>query len=148
MGFEVEVEAVMEAPPERVGGIVGDPRNAPMWHRDIIAVRSAGEDEPGEGAALTIVIARGGDHQEYEGRVVTRAPGLVAVEVAGAAFPLLTEYRWEEVAPGRTRVHVRTTGRPRGAARLGAPLVAPTLRRAGERDLEALRAIVEDGPAA
>ncbi|MEQ8834061.1 MAG: SRPBCC family protein [Miltoncostaeaceae bacterium] len=143
MGFEVEVETILEAPGERVGAIVGDPRNAPMWHRDIVAVRAAGDDAPAEGAELTIVIARGDRHEDYEARVVARSEGLLSVEVAGAAFPLVTEYRWDEVSPGRTRVRVRTTGRPRGAARLGAPLVAPTLRRSGERDLEALRAIVE-----
>lgn len=145
MGFEVEVEATLDAPPARVGEIVGDPLKAPMWHRDIIAVRAADgrAGPPGEGAALTVVVSRGDRHEEYRGRVVARAEGLVSVEVSGAAFPLVTDYRWEEAGTGRTRVRVRTTGRPRGAARLGAPLVAPALRRAGERDLEALRTIVE-----
>jgi hypothetical protein len=59
-----------------------------------------------------------------------------------APFPMETTYTWE-AAPGGTRMTLRNRGEPSGFGRVVAPLMATAMRRANQKDLARLKAILE-----
>jgi hypothetical protein len=62
-------------------------------------------------------------------------------------FPMETTYAWQRMADGSTRMSLTNRGEPAGFSRLGAPLIAASMRRANRRDLERLKALLEAPPA-
>jgi len=58
-----------------------------------------------------------------------------------------TTYAWQRMADGSTRMSLTNRGEPAGFSRLGAPLIAASMRRANRRDLERLKALLEAPPA-
>jgi hypothetical protein len=58
-------------------------------------------------------------------------------------FPMETTYSWEDTARGGTRMSLRNRREPSGFSRLAAPMVANKVRRANEKDLTRLEAILE-----
>jgi hypothetical protein len=59
-----------------------------------------------------------------------------------------TEYRWEGMGDGRTRMKLRNRGNPSGFSKLAAPFMARAMRRANEKDLARLKEILERQPPA
>lgn len=58
-----------------------------------------------------------------------------------------TTYAWESTASGGTRMTLRNPGTPRGFSRLVAPFMASAMRRANQKDLARLKALLERGTA-
>lgn len=56
-----------------------------------------------------------------------------------------TTYTWVEV-DGATRIAPRNRGEPVGIAKVGAKALAAAMRRANQKDLDNLRAILEKRP--
>jgi hypothetical protein len=53
-----------------------------------------------------------------------------------------TTYEWEPAASG-TRMTLRNRGTPSGFARITAPIIARTMRHANQKDLAALKQLLE-----
>jgi hypothetical protein len=54
-----------------------------------------------------------------------------------------TTYAWTDAPSGGTRMTLRNRGEPSGFARIGAPVMARAMRRANEKDLARLKALLE-----
>ena len=54
-----------------------------------------------------------------------------------------TTYTWTPTTDGGAHVTLRNHGRPAGFFKLMAPFMAPAMRRANEKDLAALKMILE-----
>jgi hypothetical protein len=54
-----------------------------------------------------------------------------------------TTYTWSDAGEGRSLMHLRNRGEPRGFTAVAAPVMAAAMRRANVRDLSRLKAIFE-----
>ena len=61
-----------------------------------------------------------------------------------APFPMTVTYEFEDAAEG-TRMRIRTEGDAAGFYRLAAPMLSAAVRRGVEKDLAALKRLLEDG---
>lgn len=58
-----------------------------------------------------------------------------------------TIYTWDDTRSGGTRMKLRNRGEPSGFSRFVAPMMASAMRRANQKDLARLKAILESSPA-
>ena len=67
----------------------------------------------------------------------------LVMSTAEGPFPMETTYTWDDTPTGGTRMTLRNRGEPAGFAKLGAPMMARSMRRANQRDLETLKHLLE-----
>lgn len=65
------------------------------------------------------------------------------MRTAEGPFPMETTYTWRDTASGRTLMRLRNRGEPSGFSRVAAPFMASSMRRANQKDLARLKAILE-----
>jgi hypothetical protein len=65
------------------------------------------------------------------------------MRTAQGPFPLETNYAWEAIDDGPTRMTLRNCGEPAGFSKLVAPFMTAAIRRASRKDLGNLRLILE-----
>lgn len=83
----------------------------------------------------------------YTYQVVDHAPGeRFVMRTTQGPFPMETTYTWQDAGDGATHMTLRNRGEPGGLAKVAAPMMAATMRRANRKDLERLKEILE-GPA-
>jgi hypothetical protein len=58
-------------------------------------------------------------------------------------FPMETTYTWEPAGDGKTKMTLRNRGEPSGFARVIGPVMAAAMRRANQKDLARLKALME-----
>jgi uncharacterized protein YndB with AHSA1/START domain len=63
---------------------------------------------------------------------------------AEGPFPMETTYTWDDNPDGGTRMRLRNRGEPAGFSKLAAPIMACAMRRANQKDLARLKAILEE----
>ena len=84
----------------------------------------------------------------YTYEIVEFVPGQrLVMRTADGPFPMETTYTWEPFDEG-TRMTLRNRGEPTGFARVAAPVMDRTIRRATSKDLARLKSILEsaEGP--
>jgi uncharacterized protein YndB with AHSA1/START domain len=149
MSVDVRTEIVIEAEPERVAAVAGDPGRAPEWYANIRSVEWLTEPPVAVGSRMAFVASFLGRRLAYTYEVVELVPGRrLVMRTAQGPFPMETTYTWEPAGPGRTRMVLRNAGEPAGFGRVAAPVMAAAMRRANEKDLAALKALVERGASA
>jgi hypothetical protein len=80
----------------------------------------------------------------YTYEVVELVPGeRLVMRTAQGPFPMETTYTWQPAGPDRTRMTLRNRGEPAGFARVTAPMMASSIRRANQKDLANLKRILE-----
>lgn len=144
MPVDVLTEATIDRPIEEVASYAADPSNAPEWYANIISADWKTPPPLQRGSRITFVARFMGRRLEYTYEVVDFAPleRLVMRTVQGP-FPMETTYAWQVSADGETRMSIRNRGEPAGFSKVAAPLMAATIRRANQKDLENLRSILE-----
>lgn len=60
-------------------------------------------------------------------------------------FPMQTTYTWAPAGDGSTRMTLHNAGEPSGFARVSAPMMERSMRRATNKDLARLKAVLEAG---
>jgi hypothetical protein len=80
----------------------------------------------------------------YTYKIVEHDPGRrLVMRTAEGPFPMETTYTWTGLPDGSTRMTLRNRGEPSGFTSVAAPVLAAAMRRANRKDLQRLRATLE-----
>jgi hypothetical protein len=135
---------VIERPRADVAGFAEDPANAPEWYVNIRASEWKTPPPLRIGSQLAFVAHFLGRRLSYTYEVLEYAPAeRLVMRTSEGPFPMETTYTWETLAGGATRMTLRNRGEPTGFAKLAAPLMKAAMRRANQKDLARLKALLE-----
>ena len=95
------------------------------------------------GSRIAFVALFLGRRMAYTYEIVELVPGeRLVMRTANGPFPMETTYTWEDVNGG-TRMTLRNRGTPTGFSKVMAPLMQFAMRRANQKDLVALKKLLE-----
>ena len=146
MAVDVTTEIVIDRPCADVAAYAADPSHAPDWYTNIETVTWRTEPPVRAGSTMDFVARFLGRRLAYTYEIVDLVPGQrLVMRTAQGPFPMETTYTWHPVDGGRTRMTLRNRGEPAGFGRIAAPVMAAAMRRANDKDLSALKRILEAG---
>ena len=139
---DVLTEAVIPLPVAEVAGYAADPANAPRWYANIASVEWETAPPVEVGSRVAFVARFLGRRIAYTYEVVEYEPReRLVMRTAQGPFPMETTYTWASVQGG-TRMILRNRGTPAGFGAIAAPVIAAAMRRANQKDLRALAAVL------
>ena len=148
MPVDVLVETTISRTPADVAAYVADPSHAPQWYTNIRSVTWQTPPPTRIGSRMEFEAHFLGRRLVYTYEIVEFVPGQrLVMRTADGPFPMETTYTWEPFEEG-TRMTLRNRGEPSGFARVAAPVMDRTIRRATSKDLARLKSILEsaEGP--
>ena len=138
---DVLTEAVIPLPVAEVAGYAADPANAPRGYANIATVEWE-TAPPVAGSRVAFVARFLGRRIAYTYEVVEYEPRQrLVMRTAQGPFPMETTYTWTSVEGG-TRMTLRNRGTPAWFGVVAAPVIAAAMRRANQKDLRALAAVL------
>jgi len=144
MAVDVLTETVIQRPLDVVADFAIDPSRAPEWYANIDRVEWETTPPVAVGSRLAFVARFLGRRLAYTYEVVEleRRARLV-MRTAEGPFPMETTYTWSAEGKGATRMTLRNRGQPSGFAGVAAPALSMAIRRANNKDLAALKSLLE-----
>jgi polyketide cyclase/dehydrase/lipid transport protein len=144
VAVDVSTEIEIDRARGDVASFASDPDNAIAWYQNIKAVEWR-TPRPAVVGSRTAFVARFlGRTLTYTYEVTDVAPEeRFVMSTADGPFSMETTYTWNETLSGGTRMTLRNRGTPSGFLGLAAPLVAKAMRRANDKDLRRLKALLE-----
>jgi len=144
MLVDVATEIVIAQPRAKVAGFAADPNNVPAWYENISSVEWKTPASVAVGSKIAFVAQFLGRRMAYTYEIVEYIPGeRLVMRTAEGPFPMETTYTWETVTEG-TKMTLRNHGAPSGFSVLAAPLMRIAIRRANQKDLAALKRLLEE----
>jgi uncharacterized protein YndB with AHSA1/START domain len=146
MAVDVLTEVVIDRPNDEVAAYAIDPSNAPRWYANIESVNWQTPPPITVGSRMDFVAHFLGRRLAYTYEVVELDPGRkLVMRTAQGPFPMETTYTWTPLGDGRTRMTLRNRGEPSGFARIASPVMTAAMRRANNKDLAAIKRLLEAG---
>jgi uncharacterized membrane protein len=144
VAVDVRTEIVVSRPRSEVAAYASDPDNAVRWYQNIESVEWKTPKPLTVGSRVAFVARFLGRRLAYTYEVTELVPGerLVQRTMEGP-FPMETTYTWEDDPAGGTRMKLCNRGEPSGFSSFAAPVMASAMRRANQKDLAQLKAILE-----
>ena len=143
MAVDVSTSITIAQPRERVASYAANPDNAPSWYVNIKSVEWRTPRTVSVGSRIAFVALFLGRRMAYTYEIVELVPGeRLVMRTAKGPFPMETTYTWEDVNGG-TRMTLRNRGTPTGFSKVMAPLMQFAMRRANQKDLVALKKLLE-----
>jgi hypothetical protein len=144
MAVDVLTEIDIARPRADVAAYAADPDNATSWYENIRAVEWRTAPPLAVGSRLAFVATFLGRRIAYTYEVVEHVPGeRFVMRTAEGPFPMETTYAWRDASAGGTHMTLRNAGEPAGFGKVAAPVMARAMRRANDKDLRRLKAILE-----
>jgi uncharacterized membrane protein len=143
---DVVTEVEIARPRTEVAAYASDPANTPVWYENIESVEWRTEPPAAQGSRVAFLARFLGRRLAYTYEIVELVPGeRMVMRTAEGPFPMETTYTWADAAGGGTRMTLRNRGEPAGFARVGAPMMARSMRKANRNDLAQLKRLLETG---
>ena len=144
MNVDVVTTVVIVRPRPVVSEFAADPERAPAWYQNIKAVEWKTLPPLAIGSRLAFIAQFLGRRLAYTYEVVEwRQHERFVMRTVDGPFPMETTYLWEDAAGGATRMTLRNRGTPTGFSVWLAPVISSAMRRANQKDLAALKALLE-----
>ncbi len=144
MPVDVTTEIEINRPRSEVAAYASDPDNATAWYQHIKAVEWRTARPAAVGSRITFAAQFLGRRLDYTYEVREIAAGeRFVMRTAEGPFPMETTYIWRDTGSGGTLMRLRNRGEPSGFSRVAAPFMASSMRRANQKDLAHLKAILE-----
>ena len=141
---DVEVHTTIARPRPEVAAYCCDPDNVTAWYANIKAVQWETERPVTLGSRFHFTSGFLGRTLEYTYEVVELVEAQrFVMRSDGGPFPMETTYTWEPEGDGRTKMTLRNRGEPSGFSKVVGPLMAAAMRRANQKDLARLKALME-----
>lgn len=141
---DVVTQIIINAPREVVAVYVANPDNAPEWY---VNIKSAEWKTPKQleiGARIAFKAQFLGRALSYVYEITEHLPGRrMVMRTADGPFPMETTYTWEDTGDAKTKMTLRNAGIPSGFSGLFSPIMAMTMRKANNKDLQLLKKILE-----
>jgi uncharacterized membrane protein len=144
MAIDVTTQIEIDRPPEEVAAYAADPTNAPRWYENIESVDWKTSPPVRVGSKMDFVAHMLGRRLAYTYEVTDLVPGeRLVMRTAQGPFPMETTYTFEQVGEGRTLMKLRNRGMPSGFAKVGSRIMAAAVRRETNKNLKALKELLE-----
>ena len=144
MKVDVETSTIIDRPRAKVAKFAANPANAPRWYANIESVEWKTSRRLAVGSKIAFVAHFLGKRISYTYEIVELVPlERLVMRTAEGPFPMETTYTWEALSPTSTRMTLRNRGAPAGFAKFAGPLMSRKIRKANEKDLAKLKAILE-----
>jgi len=145
MHVDVTSDIVIQQPRAVVATYAADPDNVPCWYKNIKTVEWKTAPPLTVGSQIAFVAHFLGRRMAYTYEVVEWVDSeRLVMRTAEGPFPMETQYQWNSVTEGSTRMTLRNHGVPSGFSRVLAPIMAGAMRRANRKDLAILKEILEE----
>jgi uncharacterized protein YndB with AHSA1/START domain len=147
-GIDVQTEIVIARPRTDVAAFAADPDNVTRWYANIRSVDWQTPRPAVVGSRVAFVARFLGRTLAYTYEIRELVPReRFVMSTADGPFAMETTYTWRDEPGGGTRMTLRNRGEPSGFTGVAAPLMAGAMRRANNKDLARLKAILEAEPA-
>jgi hypothetical protein len=141
---DVVSEIEIARPRADVAAYACDPDHATEWYVNIKDVEWRSPPPLAVGSRVAFVATFLGRLLDYTYEIRELIPGeRFVMSTAEGPFPMETTYTFEDAGDGATRMTLRNRGEPAGFAKVAAPMMAQSMRRANGRDLRRLKEILE-----
>ena len=149
MRVDVQTRIEIGRPRSEVAAYASDPDNATSWYRNISSVEWKSPRPLTVGSLVAFVASFLGRRLAYTYEIRELVPGERLVQAtADGPFPMETTYTWDDNPAGGTTMTLRNRGEPAGFSKIAGPVMAGAMRRANQKDLARLKAILEGSEAA
>ena len=143
MPVDVLTQIEIARPRADVAAYASDPANAPVWYENIESVEWRTPPPAAQGTRVAFVARFLGRRLAYTYEIAELVAGeRLVMRTSEGPFPMETTYTWAD-APDGTRMTLRNRGEPAGFARVGASMMARSMRKANRKDLERLKRLLE-----
>ncbi len=145
MSVDVQTSIEINCPRPVVAEFVSNADNATRWYINIKSINWETPPPAVVGSRIAFVAQFLGRRIAYTYEVREIVPDERFVMSTGRGpFPMETTYSWRDTESGGTIMTLRNSGEPSGFGKMAAPMMAASMRRANQKDLERLKAILED----
>jgi len=142
---DVFTEITIKRPRDQVSAYAANPDHAPEWYVNIQSAewRTAKPLQIGSEIAFRAYFL--GKELSYVYRITEYVPcEKLVMRTADGPFPMETTYEWESAGGNATRMTLRNRGNPAGFSALFAPFMSLMMKRANNKDLKRIKAILEN----
>ena len=144
MQVDVVSEILIYRPVSVVANYAINPDNAPAWYVNIKSVEWVTTPPVAVGSKIAFVAQFLGRRMAYVYEVSELIPDeRFVMRTAQGPFPMETTYTFAPEGERATRMSLRNRGTPSGFSRLLSPFIARAVRSANQKDLVALKRLLE-----
>lgn len=144
---DVITEIIIHRPVKQVSEYAANPDHAPDWYVNIQLAEWKTPKPLTIGSLIAFKAQFLGRELAYVYEIKEFIPGKkIVMSTANGPFPMETTYTWEALDVNRARMTLRNKGNPTGFSKLFAPFMATMMKKANNKDLKKIKAILESNP--